>query len=386
MKNRLAQVVEYTLSQKPARVGLRLRGENELAALFGVSRMRLRRSLDQLVERGILVRYHGSGTYLRRIPLAPEKPRETPPFSIEDLLAEIDNDGNRQLPDPDQSRLQLGLYSDLHAVSQSSAHRALLEGMKSRCTESGHTLTVGSVVERENVPREAGDIAAALELNPCDGYLTVSRWRHLFQEAYATVCGQTGPPVVFIWPASQPVDCQPLVQTDTDEAVARGVRILAQEGYQRIGLLSFVFPCHPAKQEQLVYERAMEDAGLDYAGSVSSDLKRHATLQALDKLLERDDPIDALYVANDEALPCVAEHLASHNLVPGRDIGLITLANTASRLPSGHNWSRLQFDPAYVGRSAVDSLALAIQSAGETILSMSHQAAWIEGDTHRKPA
>ena len=386
MSNELAEIVEYNLAQKPARVGQRLRSEHELAALFGVNRMRLRRSLDHLVAKGILVRCHGSGTYLRKVPNVLEKPAKKILISSEDLLADLEPDSSRKLPDHAQAQLALGLWSDLHLAYQSRTNHSLTEGIIQRCKELDLALDIGSVLEQENVPKLPKDLAAEFERRPCDGYLAVSRWSWLVGDACSEAYGQASPPMVFIWPASTPLDCEPLVQIDTNEAVARGVRLLATEGYKNIGLLTFVFPCHPAQQEQRVYRWAMEDAGLSYEASEPAELERLSVHRALDKLLHRKDPIDSLYLANDEALTDVLEYLDSQHVVPGRDLGLITNANKGNYMPTGYNWSRLEFNPTYVGRAAVDSLVAAIQSAGETITSVSHQAAWVEGDTHKKPA
>jgi DNA-binding LacI/PurR family transcriptional regulator/DNA-binding transcriptional regulator YhcF (GntR family) len=383
MKNKLADIVEYKLSQKPAQVGLRLRSENELAGLFGVNRMRLRRSLDKLVEKGILVRYHGSGTYIRRVPNVLIEPAKEILISCEDILADVEQDGNRQLPDEALPKLTLGLWSDFH-LNQTRVYQALIEGMSQRCSELGHALVIGSLMKQIDVPKTPEELATEFQRRPCDGYLTVSRWHGLFGDAYSQAYNQTRPPVVYIWPASKVVDCQPLVQIDSDEAVARAVRLLSGEGFKKIGLLTFVFPCHPAEQEQRIYRRAMEDAGLNYEASEAAELERLSIHRALDKLLHRKDPIDSLYLANDEALPDVLDYLDSQHVVPGKDLGLITLSNIGNTMPPEYNWSRLEFDPTYVGQTAVDSLTRTIQSAGETIDSLSHQAAWIAGDTHKK--
>lgn len=58
-----ASALEYRLCFPPSEAGMRLKPERELAQHLGVNRMRVRRSLEQLVNKGVLVRKHGSGVY-----------------------------------------------------------------------------------------------------------------------------------------------------------------------------------------------------------------------------------------------------------------------------------------------------------------------------------
>ena len=66
----LAAAIEYQLSQPPAHAGMRLKTVRELARMVGVSHEWMNKSLGGLVERGILVRKHGSGVYVRKVPPA----------------------------------------------------------------------------------------------------------------------------------------------------------------------------------------------------------------------------------------------------------------------------------------------------------------------------
>jgi len=67
-QDELARIFEYGLCIPPARTGLRLKSEPELARMLEINRMLIRSMLSDFVERDILLRRHGSGTYLRKLP------------------------------------------------------------------------------------------------------------------------------------------------------------------------------------------------------------------------------------------------------------------------------------------------------------------------------
>ena len=45
--------------------GDKLESENEISAMFGISRQTVRHALAQLVQEGVLVKVQGSGTYVK---------------------------------------------------------------------------------------------------------------------------------------------------------------------------------------------------------------------------------------------------------------------------------------------------------------------------------
>lgn len=62
----LSELVRGAIEAGDLPVGAALPSERELAASLGLARMTVRRAVEALVEEGLLVRRHGSGTYVRR--------------------------------------------------------------------------------------------------------------------------------------------------------------------------------------------------------------------------------------------------------------------------------------------------------------------------------
>ncbi|EOV8482546.1 GntR family transcriptional regulator [Klebsiella aerogenes] len=62
----IADKLRLRLNSSDFNIGSPLPGEKKLAQEFGVARMTIRKAIDLLVESGLVVRRHGSGTYVAR--------------------------------------------------------------------------------------------------------------------------------------------------------------------------------------------------------------------------------------------------------------------------------------------------------------------------------
>jgi hypothetical protein len=74
---------------------------------------------------------------------------------------------------------------------------------------------------------------------------------------------------------------------------------------------------------------------------------------------------------------------------PGRNLAVITHSNKGIPLPSGPEWSRMEFDPLQVATLTLDVIVAEMKSALPDIISLAHKPTWIEGNSHRlseKPA
>src|SRR5690348_18262269 len=68
------KVLEDLLVRRRYRVGDRIPPEVELVRSLGVSRATIRAGVGRLVDRGLLIRRQGSGTYLAQIPERRDQP------------------------------------------------------------------------------------------------------------------------------------------------------------------------------------------------------------------------------------------------------------------------------------------------------------------------
>ena len=383
--NNVEWILRYSLSSPPAKVGMRLCSERELASILGEDRMKVRRALNKLAKQDILTRRHGSGTFVRKIVSFPHDENSPQIPQAKQLAKKIfaSKSAGRTLPDRHKT-FRLGLWGDLHCTTD--VNSLILEGLTEKAEENGHRLGVHSLIKKEHVPLEAEDVARQLWESPSDGYIVVMRWAQLFEQAFAMVYGQTPPPVTYIFPDSCPTcRCQPLVELGTDAAVMQAVEIFAQQGYQRVGFLPMSTVVHDEQRDRKVYACALLQQDLDYQAIEFAPPSNDCIQAAMHKLLNRPQAPEALYIGDDHLLPGVAEYLARTGIVPGRDLAIITLANRGIPLANGHNWSRLEFNPRMAGRLAVESLVRVLRSAGEELCSFSHRPIWWPGDTHSKP-
>lgn len=66
MYEQLAAIIERAIAREQFKPGERIGTEKELCETFGVSRITVRQAIDVLVEKDLLVRRHGKGTYVAR--------------------------------------------------------------------------------------------------------------------------------------------------------------------------------------------------------------------------------------------------------------------------------------------------------------------------------
>lgn len=381
----LSDALEHALSQPPSVAGLRLRSERDLVQLLNVNHASVRRSLNSLVEKGVLVRRHGSGTYLRRVPIVSDQQghREMVlPIRTDMLFVGSDQSGAHQkplAPTHQQRQLQIGLWTDFE-LEPSPSRQALLEGIVHRTEEAGHCVSMHSLADRRGSELSVGELADRLKDAPADGYL-VGPW---YPERFLAAASETRVPSIFFQDSSAPITYEPFVFMDTEEAVARAVRVLAEEGYREIGLLGLRGPDLAVEPVMTVYDRAMEDAGLSYRGMEFGTIYPGDSIAAFRTLMGSDSPPDAIYVSDDVVLAGVAEVCELDGIVPGRDLGVITFSTPNYPLPQAHNWSRMDFDVEGFGEAVVNSLLRMIQTAGTRINSHAIHASWVGGETHRR--
>lgn len=379
-ENGIARMVEYLLSRSPSAAGLRLKSQRDLGELFGVHESQIRKALERLVKKGLLVRRRGSGSFVRRvadaITLSPEELENIPSESIftgvpEESVSSADVIRYR-------TRLNIGLWSDLQFTTTPTNHK-ILEGIASAVNTRGHQLTIHSLLEDHSGTMPVVKIREQLREHRCDGYLVLSAWDSFFARAV----GETYIPIMYFSLGTQPmtiVNREPLAMLHTSEAAARGVRLLKREGYQRIAFISIDPPYH--RSEEFGYETAMQDEGLDYNCSIRTKPSLGEVFKTVRAVLEGLTPPDAMYVSDDNILVGVVEAVESVNRKVGHDVGVITLSNHGVELAPGHEWSRLEFDLKHYGQMIVGNLLWMLENAGASSQSFSVHARWVPGVTH----
>ena len=389
-ENNVTEILEYAIGSPASQIGRRLKSEAELDDLLKVGRWRVRKSIDELERKGILVRRHGSGTYVQRIPdsstldavstgafqetLPPENLFTEPAQGS--VRSEILRNGVVH------QRYTIGLWSDLHCTS--SLNQRILADIVKAIAEAGHTLTVHSVVAGVDQPYSINKLTNLLRESPCDGYLCYYRWADVFLQAL----GLQSKPVLFFYLSNSTQLDKPVVMVDHVTALRRSIEILAREGYRRIAMFGLRNPGRVdlPDVEAEAYQQALAKADLDYRCVTwvkTPDIAE--TIATTRKLLDSDHRPDAIYVDDDYVMIGIAEALKIADLKPGRDIGLITLANTNHNLPKNCQWSQMRVDLTDFVGLTVDNILRSIESKRSANSAMSLIPTWIPGQTHQKP-
>lgn len=374
---KLITQVRMTLSRPPATAGVKLRSDRELASTLKLEPYHVRSALQQLEKEGILVRRRGSGTFVRRMATMPAETAGLKPIPPKKLFKDEPPDRSGALAENAHAKLRLSLWGDLQQANQTS--QQIYASIVSEINGLGHQLSAYSMFRSYIDPFTPDELARHISENPCDGHIVLGHSAERFRKAL----GNDSTPVVYFSSGSVPVRHEPLVMFNTVEAAERAVRLLVAEGFHRIGFVGLESPYWLIRPESFAYESAMRREGSRYSAISFVDAPTVASAtKATRQLLSMAIPPDALYISDDYLMTGVLEALTAAKLKPGKDIGIITLANLGSALPDGYDWSRLQFDPADVGQAVAERLLKMIQKGVDSPSSLSIHAKWHAGKTH----
>lgn len=359
-----------------------MKPERELAQIFGISRRKVREAVDALVEAQILVREHGSGVYVRKIPPAPVGEVEAA-FGFDEIFLRDREGDDRQRLQISSSKRSLKLEVWWRSVFQNQTALLFRQGLADEAEALGHSLQFRDLPSGAEAERVASQMLGEMGRLPQDGYII-----HVpFVDACDLIDTLVPAPVIYVSAGLQALRHQPMIRFDGTEMNQRAIELLAEQGFQRIALLAFR-PDHrelnetPQKQG---YEAVLRRLRLRYRSYQEVPLNEAAIRSALEPLLRGPDACDALYLSDDYLLEMALPILHEYGVRPGENLGMIVVANRGSALPSGYDWSRIEYDPYNSGRLTISSLIRSIESAGGELLSFSHHPAWRPGQTHLSP-
>ncbi len=380
----LTALLENLLAGPPSKAGKRLCSERELSVKIKVDRMKVQKAFDALVEKGILVRRHGSGTYVRKVPkkanLNGGGESSSPPLLPPDELFAVASSKSPVRRQVNEAHRRLNLAIIPNRQWRSESNHSIFAGIKDRIHQAGHQFRIISVTG----PDEEALLAEKLRQTPGDGYILWVPYEPLLHKVFGTQL----PPAVFIGARERMADlqCSPVVRIDMEDAIVRALRLLAEEGYQRIGFIGLQSQEREYRLDEGIYSDTLNQLGLCYRSICFCPLDKEKIEEQMHTMFAGKAPPEALYVADDIVLRYLVPIWKKMKLVPGGNLGVITLSSRRVRLPAGYQWSRMEFNPFQVGRMAVDALLQEIETAGEEICSFEHLAAWHPGETHRRDA
>ena len=375
----IAATLVDLLSSENVRAGMRLRSVRDLADIFGTDFWRVHRAIQQLTERGILAKRHGSGTFVRRVPVAADGGKRSPLFrklKAQQILSADDGARTRRRPLAQHRHLDFQIWTDV--FWDSPVHKSILQGVADVLTPLGHRVTTCGGIDATGTHLDKKQVEKKLRAHPADGYLVLD-W---VADSYAEQFNATGK-LWLTFGFSGPLRHQPGMILDCMEAAERGTRALIEGGCRRVALLGYFAEDRDCDFERYYYMHALRYAGInDYQVAEFVPLDATQVRRALAGMLDSPHPPDGLYVADDNLLPLVAKELERRGIVPGRDLGVATLWNENLSFDSPYEWSRMEHSPQQFGRALAQNLIAAAQSANARLGSFITLADWKNGKTH----
>jgi len=384
----LADFLEQLLSKKPSKTGQRLCSERDLGEKLNIDRMKVQKAFGLLMEKGIITRRIGSGTYIRKVPKRSGSSQQIlwngdTPVKVEALFAKPSPVPARHQINQEHRSLKLALLP----TWESESNNSILGGIKDRVRREGHEIKTYRIKQatKEDVPPHTippdPKLVAKLKEERFDGYILWARYVPVMEQAFP---GQS-PPCVYIGSGSRDEDLNsaPLVRIDLEDAAVRGLKLLAKEGYEKIGMIRYSSMSRDVVEDERLYHEVLDRFGLSYRNVASCKLKTANAQNIVKKMFLGKDRPQAVFVDDDVLLHYLAAEWANQGITPGKDLAVITISNRGNALPAGWDWSRLEFHPEQVGRMAVDCLLQEIQTAGEELCSFEHLSVWRPGATHQ---
>jgi len=149
----LEHIVLHHLSNPGVYSGLRMKPERELAKLLNVSHHEVRRALERVEHLGLVVRRHGSGTFVRKrnhTGVPENRLREISEKSGIATVCLFDSDSDAPSQFDPARELSLGLCSDFVEARSGSSNAEILAGIRIRSRELGCAFQETLIVDAEN--------------------------------------------------------------------------------------------------------------------------------------------------------------------------------------------------------------------------------------------
>jgi DNA-binding LacI/PurR family transcriptional regulator len=371
----LKWAIQEVLLQPPSAAGRRLASERKLCMLTGLSRVTVRKTIECLIADGILVRRHGSGTYVRKIEPPPaDAPRTATRWSLTPAVLLADSGvPYTRLVMPEKLR-SLRIHAWLPIDSEYS--RLLIDGLQRRAQREGHRFDYDGFDGFE--PAELARVTDGDLPDNIDAYVMHVAVADVFASRIAPV----GRPVVYVGDGNRLWTHEPLVQLDYASYVGRALHMFHACGYRRIAMLN------PEGRGQGLlraeaYRYWIKQLGLRYRRIVDIPWCAPADkIREVRTLLRTAPRPEALLVADDILLREILPGMETEGCRPGREIAVITEGAYGIPLPPNYDWSVMQYNPSQVGTLIMDCLLREVTQAGEPLCSIVHHAAWRPGTTH----
>ncbi len=361
----------------------KLKSEDALVEALGVSRRYLREIFCELTLSGHLRRRRPCGTFLVQrpepIPDA-ETPDELPPHMrmiSSELLFDSAPTGGAGIPAVGTLTLQFwGLSSDF-----GTTHQLIQAGMLQEAEARQVTLSFHPLELLPDMPLPQEEIAQQLRHSPADAFLVPSDWRGFFLECL----GNDPRPVVYLDCGSLLHEGEIVVASDSLRALELATELFLAQGMRHLAIVALdeqrqIAPGYLVRLEHAC-RGILSGKPLCSLRFLSMQLNPKAIADAACRLFDGNRP-DAVFINDDYLLPILVNEWKRRNLVPGRDLGVITLSNQGVPLPGAYHWSSMNFNPGELGRRCVVEAILRARKEVAGPVRVLQTPVWLPGDTH----
>lgn len=242
-----------------------LPSERELCDRFGVDRITVRRSLELLVEDGLVEKWAGVGTMVKEFPL-----KSAPVTNLRNILFVLPKSQSRvdRITEP--------------------FNTALFYGIEKECKERGYSLIYTTLGSDE-------EFSAIGNGNSISGALLVSK----FTDTQYEDCLRSGIPAVVVNNFQEGFVC---VDADNGEGAYAAVDYLCRLGHRSVGIILGVEGTVVTRDRLEGYKRALEDHGIDWRQQAvgRGDWTFDGGLAAMAEILRTASPVPtAVFAMND---------------------------------------------------------------------------------------
>lgn len=381
----LYQSMRQCFGTPPTQAGDRLKSEPALAELLGLKRPTVRKVIDRFVEEGVLVRRHGSGTYVRKVVELGADDEAAVKLDSALLLEAPAAPQARKRPLQSDTRIKIGLIADLSGPHPSGVYRLILDGICRRAIETGNIVEMHPAIKLRRTDRGKEAVQEAILSQEYDGLIVKSE-DDFMMEALAAV---KHPSVVYLNMASREwsinLKLEPMVSFDLNYAMTGALHCLAvDQGYERVAAICFSHGNHGLddnREDAFLYNKTLDRYGRVYRRIIFLSMDEQRNRAAIKELVKSPAP-QAVYIADDVALKKGLPLLVEAGFKPGKNMAVMTHMNKGVPPPRGYDWTGMEFDPIQVGTLTLDCLLTQIKSSGRDVLSLAHRPRWMEGATH----
>lgn len=391
LPQQLVLALRQTLSHQPSQVGMRLQSEEKLASELKIGRRQIRDAINKLVDDGVLVRQRGSGTFVRQLPKPPADIPQAPNLLKAQVL--FASDGHRNINASRERHnsaiankqvLHIGLWGDMHCSTETNL--VGIQGILEATQQAGHRLSLHSMIQSANVGFSPRELADEMQRHPCDAYLITGLWGELFEEAAAVAQIPDSRPRVYVGARSLDESLEPMVSPDLIQTTYRAMSIFYKQGLRRLTtLIHDNIAAHVVREIQAVVKNFQDehsDCTCDLVSETPSFAGGMKAVRALYEDKEDSQMPEGLFVFDSRMIEGVAETLHLLNMKPGRETGLILLANRGVKVIDLYDWSKLEMDIIQVGRLAVQCLLQQLSEHDQQPCSLLMRPRWVPGKTH----